>query len=347
MADEARKDWDVTWSHQVEGRVGAVLAIDDKALIAAGPLLRLLDADGEFIWRREFTFDVYRVDTNGKTIGVLSGIGFFLLDLSSGELLGEGRAVAGGFRDLSPRPGGGWVLLDRGDHIHLFNRRGRGIQRLKPGPLRQLVGWLDRELLLVLDMDGCLRCLRLTGEMAQRRIEDRRWSWVSRLARGRMLMQAADGSIHEGVPNPFGWDSFEGVSEAGLLPLAAAWTGEGWWLLQMSGDLCLLPPLEDDVGEPAGDLLAGNGIDRLVTATRDGLVRMWVASHLADRRRLLLEEMASAELSRLDWKQRETIFEAARDAEEAGMLSRAIELYEALGRIEDVRRLLALREGAS
>ena len=84
----------------------------------------------------------------------------------------------------------------------------------------------------------------------------------------------------------------------------------------------------------------------MLTATRDGLVRMWIGPHLVDRRRLLFEEIASGEIRRLDWEQRQVIFEAARDAEDSGMLSRAIELYESLGRAEDVRRLISQREGA-
>ena len=115
-------------------------------------------------------------------------------------------------------------------------------------------------------------------------------------------------------------------------------------MLEMSGDLVQLPSGEGSERHPAGSILTSNGVDRMLTATADGLIRLWVAPHLASRRRLLLEKIAAGELRRLDWRQRESIFEAARDAEDAGMLSRAIELYESLGRQEDVRRLLARRE---
>ena len=97
---------------------------------------------------------------------------------------------------------------------------------------------------------------------------------------------------------------------------------------------------------PAGDLVASNLADRMLTATREGLIRMWIGPHLVSRRRLLFEEIASGDMRRLDWEQRQVIFEAARDAEDSGMLSRAIELYESLGRAEDVRRLISQREGA-
>ncbi len=338
------ESWAIQWSHQVEGRIGSLCCVDENSIIACGALVRMLGGDGDFIWKREFSFDVYRMATDGTNLAVLSGTGFFLLDLATGEPLGEGRAIAGGFRDVIPRPGGGWVLADRGDHIHIFNRLGRGIKRLRPGPLLRMVGWVDRELLLALDGDSRLRALRFSGDLAMRAIEDVRWAWVSKLEAGRMLVQAADGSISEGIPNPFGWDRLDRISDEGLVPLDASWTGEGWWMLEMSGDLVQLPSGEGSERHPAGSILTSNGVDRMLTATGDGLIRLWVAPHLASRRRMLLEKIAAGELRRLDWRQRESIFEAARDAEDAGMLSRAIELYESLGRQEDVRRLLARRE---
>ena len=209
-----------------------------------------------------------------------------------------------------------------------------------------MIGWLDREILLAQDDDGCLRALRLGGDDAQRRIETTRWSWVSRLHSGRVLVQHADGSLQEGVPNPFGWDRIDRVPGDGLVPMDAAWTGEGWWALDVAGDLIRLPPEDGFERRQAGDLLASNLGDRMLTATREGLVRMWIGPHLVSRRRLLFEEIASGEIRRLDWEQRQVIFEAARNAEDSGMLSRAIELYESLGRAEDVRRLISQREGA-
>ena len=338
--------WDVGWSHQVEGRVGAVCCLGEDSLIAAGSVVRRLNVDGEFMWRRNFAFDVYRITHDGTNLAVLAGSAFFLIDLMTGEPISEGRAVGGGFRDVLARPGGGWLLADRGDHIHLFNRSGRGIRRLRPGSINKMVGWLDRELLLVQDDDGCLRALRLGGDDAQRQIETTRWSWVSRLYAGRVLVQKVDGSLHEGVPNPFGWDRLDPIPGEGIVPLDAAWTGEGWWVLDVASDLIRLPLAPDGERRPAGDLLSSNLGDRMITATRTGLVRMWIGPHLAIRRRLLFEEIASGEVRRLDWEQRQVIFEAAQDAEAGGMLTRAIELYQSLSRSEDVHRLIAQREGA-
>ncbi len=123
-------------------------------------------------------------------LGVLAGHGFHVLHLSDGTVLHEGRATSGGFSDLLPRPGGGWVLSDRKEHLHLFNQQGRGIRRLKCGGVRKLLGWFDREHLLIHDSEGFIRCIRMIGEDTQRVIEDRGWSWCSRLEEGQLLMQA-------------------------------------------------------------------------------------------------------------------------------------------------------------
>ena len=59
MSDER---WEIAWSHQVEGRVGALSCLGDDCLIAAGSVVRRLNSDGDFLWRREFSFDVYRLE---------------------------------------------------------------------------------------------------------------------------------------------------------------------------------------------------------------------------------------------------------------------------------------------
>jgi hypothetical protein len=336
-------DWRVSWSHQLEGRVGAVCALSDGIIVACGGVVRLISDLGDFVWKRTFQFDVYRLVADSTNVAVLSGPGFHLLSLATGDPLGEGRAVSGGFRDVLSRPGGGWVLPDRGDHVHLFNNEGRGIRRLRPGRIRKLVGWLDREHLLAMDDDGHLRCLRLFGEDSQRIIEERRWAWASRLSSGRMLVQAMDGSIFEGVPNPFGWDSLEQLVSTGVDPLEAVRTGDGWWMLTMDGSLDRIPPSEGDA-LPAGVILASNDADVMASSTRDGLLRWWESPRLISRRSELLRKLVSEERRRVDWEQRQVIFEAARDAEDNGLLTRAVELYGTLGRSEDVHRLLAIKE---
>ena len=330
------QDWRVGWSHQLEGKVSAIAADAAGMIVAAGGIIRMLDTEGEFIWRRELAFDVYHLEIDLHTVAVLAGPGFHLIDIDSGDSLGEGRSVSGGFRSIIARPGGGWVLQDRGDHMHLFDRSGKGIRRLRPGRIRSLVGWLDREHLLAHDDDGYLRCLRLSGDDGQRVIEGRRWAWVSRLSGGNMLVQSPEGSLYEGTPNPFGWDSLELLRELAADPLAADRGGDGWWVPSTPGQ-----------GLPAGHLLSSNGADVMCTATRDGLVRWWESPQLASRRTELLKYLAIKERRRIDWEQRQVMFEAALAAEEEGMLTNAIELYQALGRTEDVRRLLGQQELAS
>ena len=338
-------DWRIAWSHQIDGRTTAMVADGDGIVIATGPEVRSIDSSGDFRWRRSFVFDVFDLRIDDGSLAVLCGTGFHVLDRTTGVPLCEGRATAGGFRRATARPGGGWVLADRGDHLHLFHRDGRGIRRVRSGPTRKLLGWLDREHLIALDHDGRLRCIRLHGEDAQRIIEDRRWTWASSLHRGRLLLQALDGSLHDGAPNPFGWDSIDRVSDLGEDPIAAILSADGWWLLGMDGrTVGISSGLIEGLVVGSDEWLSGNGYDILATASRDGLVRWIESPSLGGRRAAAIRGFVADERRRLDWLQRESVFEAARQAENQGMWTRGIELYRSLGRDDDVRRLLAARE---
>ena len=89
-----------------------------------------------------------------------------------------------------------------------------------------------------------------------------------------------------------------------------------------------------------GDLLVLCTPEAMVTATRGGLVRRWTAPHLAQAEREgRYKAVADAAMAR-NWEERRHMFLRAQEAEELGKLSLAIELYEALGRTEDARRLL-------
>ncbi len=340
-------DWRVAWSHQIEGRTTAMVADSHGVVVATGSEVRAIDSAGDFRWRRSFIFEVFDMRIDRGVISVLAGSGFHVIDRNTGDSLGEGRSVSGGFRQSILRPGGGWILNDRGGLLHIFHRDGRGVRRARSGPLRRLVGWLDREHLIVLDLDGRLRCIRLHGEEAQRIIEDRRWTWCSSLQRGRLLLQALDGSLHEGTPNPFGWDSLDRVDDLGVDPMDAVLSADGWWVLGMDGRTTGIP--ESSIAglvTSDGGWISGNGTDLLATATRDGLIRWIESPRLGGRRAAAIKLLVSDERRRLDWLQRESVFEAAKDAEEQGLWSRAIELYRSLGREDDVRRLLASREAS-
>ena len=125
----------------------------------------------------------------------------------------------------------------RRGEIHLFSQQGRGIRRVDSGPVRRLVGWLDREHLLWQDPDGHLWCGRLTGDDRKRKLEDRSWSWCSTLAEGRLLLQSSDGGLWEGVPHPFGWDMLNRLEYDSLEPMGAVRSGDGWWVLGIEGHL--------------------------------------------------------------------------------------------------------------
>jgi len=338
-------DWRIAWSHQIDDRTTALVSDTSGVIIATGSMVRAIDASGDFRWRRSFIFDVFDLQLDGGTLAVLSGPGFHVIDRTTGDPLGEGRSVAGGFRQTLSRPGGGWVLADRGNLLHIFRRDGRGIRRIQSGQLRKIVGWLDREHLIVLDGDGRLRCIRLHGQEVQRVIEERRWTWCSTIQRGRLLLQAMDGSLHDGTPNPFGWDELNRVDEIGIDPVDAVLSADLWWILAMDGRITGIP--DSSIGglvTSDSGWLSGNGNDLLATATRDGLIRWIESPRLGGRRSAAIKGLVSDERRRLDWLQRESIFEAARNAEESGLWSRAIELYRSLGRDEDVRRLLAARD---
>jgi hypothetical protein len=89
-----------------------------------------------------------------------------------------------------------------------------------------------------------------------------------------------------------------------------------------------------------GEFIAGNGIDIMVTSTQSGLIRWWESAELSSKRRAIIQRFVTEERQRLDWEFRKNMFQEARRAEDDGILSKAIELYQALGRSGDVHRML-------
>ena len=201
--------WNIAWSWQADARIATMAAVEGGLLVSSGLNLVLLEANGEVRWKVDVPFKVHAAEVEKGTIGLLAAHGFYLMNTSNGTMLNEGRSAPGGFSDLTARPGGGWALAGRKGQIHLFSEQGRGIRRVDSGPVRRLLGWLDREHLLWQDPEGYLWCGRLTGDDKKRKIENRSWSWCSSLKDGRLLMQSGDGGVWEGVPHPFGWDVLE------------------------------------------------------------------------------------------------------------------------------------------
>jgi hypothetical protein len=340
--------WNIAWSWQAEGRIATTAPVEGGVLVSSGLNLALLEANGEVRWNVEVPFKVHAAYATQGTIGLLAAHGFYLMDSSTGAMTTEGRSAPGGFSDLAHRPGGGWALAGRKGQIHLFSQQGRGVRRVESGPVRRLIGWLDREHLLWQDPNGCLWCGRLTGDDKKRQLEERSWSWCSALKDGRLLLQSSDGGVWEGVPHPFGWDMLERLEHDSLEPMDAVRAGDGWWVLGIEGHLTSLSEPSASESEEApltqrinlGDLLVLCTPEAMVTATRGGLVRRWTAPHLAQAEREgRYKAVADAAMAR-NWEERRHMFLRAQEAEELGKLSLAIELYEALGRTEDARRLL-------
>ena len=141
-------------------------------------------------------------------------------------------------------------------------------------------------------------------------------------------------------------DYIEKLQSDSLEPMEGIRCGDGWWVLGIEGSLYLLSGLEEEdeiiLGQSMnlGDLLQKVTTDSMVTATRNGLLRMWKAPHLANsERESRFQAAAEAALAR-NWDERKAIFDRAVHAEDEGRLSLAVELYQALGRQEDVKRLL-------
>ena len=341
--------WSVGWSWQAPSRISALESVNGHLCVAYGLELTLFNDANEVQWQRSMPFKVHAICNADGRIGILAAHAFYLLNTVDGSMVHEGRSSPGGFLHILNRPGGGWVLSGRDGNLHLFDANGIGIRRIQAGVVRRLIGWLDREHLLWQDEQGTVCCGQIAQQDKRRVVDATVWSWVSPLIDGRMLMQSADGQIWDGVPHPYGWDAHERVEVESLEPLMATRAGDGWWVLGIEGRLDNMTSNshESRIGEGMnlGDLLISLGPNTMITCRRDGLVRRWVAPHLAEeQRRHRQKEAADAKLAR-SWDERRQLFQWAQSAEDEGRLSRAVELYEALGRQEDVQRLLRRQKG--
>ena len=338
--------WSISWSWQADSRISTIAAVEGGVVVSNGLELLLIESNGDIRWRVKTPFKVHSISYQNGVLAALAAHGFYVISTTDGSMLHDGRSTYGGFNDVICRPGGGWILSGKEGQMHLFSHEGIGIKRFETGKVRRLVGWLDREHIIWQSDDGKLWCGRLGSNYAKRCLEDRVWSWVSRLEQGRLLLQTSAGDIWEGVPHPFGWDYIEKLQSNSLEPMEGIRCGDGWWLLGIEGLLYHLSGIGDGsdviLGENMnlGDLLEKITADSMVTATRTGLLRMWQAPHLADsERESRYKAAAEAALAR-DWNERKLLFNKARQAEDDGRLSLAVELYQALGRQEDVKRLL-------
>ena len=341
--------WSVSWSWQAPSRISAIESVSGHLCVAYGLDLTLFDEKNEIQWQRTMPFKVHAICNGGGRIGILAAHAFYLLNTVDGSMVHEGRSCSGGFLQLLNRPGGGWVVSGRDGNLHLFDVNGIGIRRIQSGIVRRLIGWLDREHLLWQDASGVVYCGQIAQQDKRRVVDSTVWSWVSPLIDGLTLLQSANGQLWDGIPHPYGWDRLERIEIESLEPLMATRAADGWWVLGIEGHLDHMTSNSEEVrvgeGMNLGDLLIRLGPNSMVTCRRDGLIRRWVAPHLAEeQRRHRQKEAADAKLAR-SWDERRQLFERAQTAEDEGRLSRAVELYEALGRMDDVQRLLRRQKG--
>ena len=339
--------WSISWSWQAPSRIACIASVEGGIAVSSGLELILIESNGDIRWSVDMPFKVHAMDYNNGILAVLAAHGFYVISTTDGSMLHEGRSTFGGFTDIASRPGGGWILSGREGQLHLFTHEGKGIRRFDSGKVRRLVGWLDREHLLWQSGDGKLWCGRLAQKYQKRLLEDRIWSWVTKISSGRLLLQASGGDVWEGIPHPFGWDTIDRLQTDSLEPMEGVRCGDGWWILGIEGHLTHISTeeKEEDLvelgkGMGLGDMLEGLTADSMVSSTRQGLIRFWTAPHLAQSQREgRFKAAADAALAR-NWDERRTLFQRARTAEDEGRLSLAVELYQSLGRSEDVRRLL-------
>lgn len=105
--------WTVSRSWQAPNIVSSATSVGNSLLISCGLEIMLLDEDLEQRWKKKLPFRVHAAHHDSGKIGLLYGHGFHLIKASDGSQLGDGRATQGGFSDILPRPGGGWVLSCR------------------------------------------------------------------------------------------------------------------------------------------------------------------------------------------------------------------------------------------
>ncbi len=339
--------WSISWSWQAPSRIACIESVEGGIAISTGLELFMIESNGEIRWSVDMPFKVHAMASSNGILAVLAAHGFYVISTIDGKMLHEGRSTFGGFTDISARPGGGWILSGREGQLHLFSHEGKGIRRFDSGKIRRLIGWLDREHLIWQSGDGKLWCGRLAQKYQKRCLEDRIWSWVTKISAGRLLLQTSSGEVWEGIPHPFGWDQIERLQSDSLEPMEGIRCGDGWWILGIEGHLNHVSSneIEDNLnqvgkGMDLGDLLVGITADSMVSATRQGLLRFWSAPHLAkSERESRFKAAADAALAK-NWEERSSLFQKARNAEDEGRLSLAVELYQSLGRTEDVRRLL-------
>ena len=321
--------WEVISSHKFEGVITSIEFNEFGIVISNNKNLYFTDFEGNQKWKMKMPFKPYKIKANENLLGILMGNGFVVIDSNTGKQLHEGRSTQGGFSEIINRPGGGWILSDRKEQLHIFNQKGYGIKRLFSGKIRKLVGWIDREHLIIHDGDGSLRCLRLKADSTQRQIEDNIWSWASELKNGEVLVQSLDGKIWKGKPNFSGWDSVEMIEENLFEPFKSIWTEGGWWILNMENKIFNITTKQEFIG--FGDIIASNSDNLFSVADRNGIMRIIGSRKIVDKKNEKITFEYEKRKYSLNSEKRRNIFKIAKIAEMNNDFEKANELFKSIG----------------
>lgn len=322
-------EWKVISSHKFIGVVTSIEVSNIGIAISNDKSIRFLNFQGEEIWEHKFPFKPYKIKSNDNLLGILMGNGFIVINSETGEQLHEGRSTQGGFSEIINRPGGGWILTDRNEKIHIFNQKGLGIKRLFSGKIRKLLGWLDRDHLIVHDGDGCIRCIRLLSETTHRKLEENIWSWASDLKNGEMILQSKSGQLMRGKPNSSGWDSLDCISEEYIDPLDSTWTKNGWWIINMENTLINIDNSQEF--KNFGNILASDDDKIIVIGDRRGILKIIGSEEfIIERNKKILFEYEKVRFN-LDSIEKQHIFKMAKNAESANNQFEAEKLYKSIG----------------
>ena len=321
--------WEVISSHKYDGVITYIEFNEFGIVISNNKNLYFTDFEGNQKWKIKMPFKPYKIKTNKNLLGILMGNGFVVIDSNTGKQLHEGRSTQGGFSEIIDRPGGGWILSDRKEQLHIFNQEGYGIKRLFSGKIRKLAGWIDRENLIVHDGDGSLRCLRLKVDSTQRQIEENIWSWTSELRNGEVLVQSLDGKIWKGRPNSSGWDNIEMIDDDILEPFKSIWTAGGWWILDMENKIFNLETKQEFIG--FGDIIASNSNNLFSVADRNGIMRLIGSEKIVEKKNEKISFEYEKRKYSLNSEKRRKIFKIAKIAEMNNDFEKASELFKSIG----------------
>ena len=331
-------EWNVVWSKYLHKRVSAIGFWNECVIISAEAKLSMINKDGDTVWTHQFPSSPYEIGCNEKHIIVLYGRGFQIIDPTDGTPFSDGKTVHPGFSKFSFRPGGGVILSDREGNLHLFDKNGNGKKMFEKVDARNIIGWLDREFVLIHRSDGKIISVDVNENSDLIVIGNNNYSWTSKLYFGKIICQTTNGSIWEGVPNKFGWDYIRETENNKLEPLISEFINGCWYMLTLEKEVIKLGNNSDENNMIGGEFFCSDNKNHIVTCTREGLLRWWqTIQDIRDINENLYDAVED-ERRNLNRKQRKRIFENASSIEDSD-IDESIRLYRIIDRIDDVERL--------